>query len=86
MKNNLEIKELLLQTELSPPEQTNLVNLFEFTQYLFDNDENLTKTLNLVKKAKDQLNERIRESFEGILDQSGENKSSPSLELTEDSE
>lgn len=44
-----------------------LVALFEFTQYLFDDDKNLTKTLNLTKAAREQLEARIKDLFEGGL-------------------
>ncbi len=65
MSLNFDIAELLKDADLKRRERDQLVRLFEFTQYLYDNDENLTKTLNLTKTAKDQLLSRIDEFFEG---------------------
>ncbi len=39
-------------------------NIFEYTQFLLDNDENLTRTGNLNKQAKAQLHLRINELLE----------------------
>lgn len=65
MSVNLQISDKLKEEpELSRREKRNLTRLFEFTQYLFDNDANLTKTLNLTKSAKEQLIARIQETFE----------------------
>jgi len=64
---NLEISEILKKFKLKDKEKSNLARLFDFTNYLLDNESNLTKTLNLVKKAREQLLERIQELFEGIL-------------------
>lgn len=63
MSLNFDIAELLKDADLKRREKDQLVRLFEFTQYLYDNDENLTKTLNLTKTAKDQLLGRIDEFF-----------------------
>jgi hypothetical protein len=67
MSGKFEIGELLNKYPLDELVKDNLARLFEFTQYLFDNDENLTKTLNLTKSAKDVLIERIQEMFEGSI-------------------
>ena len=64
---NFEITEILSKFDLNDRDKKNLSQLFEFTKYLYDNEENLTKTMNLVKKAKDQIIERIQEMFEGEL-------------------
>ena len=64
---NFEITEILSKFDLNDRDMKNLSQLFEFTKYLYDNEENLTKTMNLVKKAKDQIIERIQEMFEGGL-------------------
>jgi hypothetical protein len=64
MSLNFDIAELLKDVDLKRREKDQLVRLFEYTQYLYDNDENLTKTLNLTKTAKDQLISRIDEVFE----------------------
>jgi len=64
---NLEISEILNKFELNEREKGNLARLFDFTNYLLDDESNLTKTLNLVKKAREQLIERIQELFEGSL-------------------
>ncbi|MHA1461084.1 MAG: hypothetical protein ACTSO8_06340 [Promethearchaeota archaeon] len=65
MAIKFEISEILNQFELlSDRDKKNLAQLFEFTKYLYDNEENLTKTMNLVKKARDQIIERIQEMFE----------------------
>ena len=66
MAIKFEISEILNQFELiNDRDKKNLAQLFEFTKYLYDNEENLTKTMNLVKKARDQIIERIQEMFEG---------------------
>ena len=64
---NFEITEILSKFDLNDRDKKNLSQLFEFTKYLYDNEENLTKTMNLVKKAKDQIIERIQEMFEEDL-------------------
>ncbi len=64
---NFEITEILSKFELNDREKNNLARLFEFTNYLYDDEKNLTKTLNLLKKAKDELIERIQEMFEARL-------------------
>ena len=65
MAIKFEISEILNQFELiNDRDKKNLAQLFEFTKYLYDNEENLTKTMNLVKKARDQIIERIQEMFE----------------------
>ena len=64
MAIKFEISEILNLFELTDRDNKNLAQLFEFTKYLYDNEENLTKTMNLVKKARDQIIERIQEMFE----------------------
>ena len=64
MAIKFEISEILNQFELTDRDKKNLAQLFEFTKYLYDNEENLTKTMNLVKKAREQIIERILEMFE----------------------
>jgi len=64
MAIRFEISEILNQFDLTERDKKNLSQLFEFTKYLYDNEENLTKTMNLVKKARDQITERIQEMFE----------------------
>lgn len=64
---NFEITEILSKFDLNDRDKKNLSQLFEFTKYLYDNEENLTKTMNLVKKARDQIIERIQEMFEGEI-------------------
>ena len=64
---NFEIAEILSKFDLNDRDKSNLTQLFEFTKYLYENEENLTKTMNLVKKAKDQVIERIQEMFEEEL-------------------
>jgi len=78
---NLEISEILNRFELNEREKSNLARLFDFTNYLLDDESNLTKTLNLVKKAREQLIERIQELFEGNL---MEQEDSLELEIEED--
>jgi len=78
---NLEISEILNKFKLNEREKSNLARLFDFTNYLLDNESNLTKTLNLVKKAREQLIERIQELFEGNL---MEQEDSLELEIEED--
>ena len=63
MAFKFEIAELLSKHSITEGDQKNLIRLFEFTQYLYDIDENLTKNLNLNKKAKDQLKQRMEEMF-----------------------
>ncbi len=67
MAINFEISEILNQFELTDRDKKDLVQLFEFTKYLYDNEENLTKTMNLVKKGRDQIIERILEMFESEI-------------------
>lgn len=67
MEFNLEIAGLLEKKDLSDREKGNLLRLFKFTQYLLDDDNNLTKSLNLAKKARDQLEAQMVELFEGGL-------------------
>ena len=64
MSFKFNISEILNKFELTDREKSNLVRLFEFTNYLYDNEENLTKTFNLVKDAKSKLIERLQEMFE----------------------
>ncbi|MHA1254035.1 MAG: hypothetical protein ACTSPS_00400 [Promethearchaeota archaeon] len=78
---NLEISEILNRFKLNEREKSNLARLFDFTNYLLDDESNLTKTLNLVKKAREQLIERIQELFEGNL---MEQEDSLELEIEED--
>ena len=67
MSLKFNISEILSQFELSEREKSNLKRLFDYTNYLYDDEENLTKIFNLVKVAKDKLNERIKEMFESDL-------------------
>ena len=78
---NLEISKILNRFKLNEREKSNLARLFDFTNYLLDDESNLTKTLNLVKKAREQLIERIQELFEGNL---MEQEDSLELEIEED--
>ncbi|MHA1239549.1 MAG: hypothetical protein ACTSQU_02035 [Promethearchaeota archaeon] len=64
---NFEITEILSKFDLNDRDKKSLSQLFEFTKYLYDNEENLTKTMNLVKKARDQIIERIQEMFEAEI-------------------
>jgi hypothetical protein len=64
---NFEIADLLKKFELNDRDKKNLAQLFELTKYLYDNEENLTKTMNLIKKARENIIERIEEMFEGEL-------------------
>lgn len=64
MSFKFNISNILSQFELSEREKTNLVRLFDFTNYLYDDENNLTKTFNLVKSAREKLIERIQELFE----------------------
>lgn len=63
-----DISVIIEEFDLDPAEKQNLVRLFEFCQYLFDNDENLTKTMNLVKQGREQLVARMKELFEYQLE------------------
>ncbi|WP_371803179.1 hypothetical protein [Candidatus Lokiarchaeum ossiferum] len=64
MSINFNIDTLLNKSGLSKTEIQGLSQLFQFVQYLFDDEGNLTKTFNLNKKAKDLLNGRVEELFE----------------------
>lgn len=64
MSFKFNISNILNQFELSEREKTNLVRLFDYTNYLYDDENNLTKTFNLVKSAREKLIERIQELFE----------------------
>lgn len=67
MSFKFNISDILDDFELKEREKANLVRLFEFTNYLYDDEDNLTKTFNLVKKARVKLQERIEEMFEADL-------------------
>ena len=64
MSVNFDIAENLKKKEIPKREKRKLIRLYEFTQYLFDNDENLTKTMNLKKGAREELLQRIDELFD----------------------
>ncbi len=80
MSVKFEISEILDEFELGDREKNNLARLFDFTNYLFDDENNLTKTQNLVKKAKEQLIERIQEMFEADLTEDDTMLKSDSIE------
>lgn len=67
MSFKFKISDILTKFELDDREIKNLVRLFEFTNFLYDDEANLTKTFNLVKKARETLKERIQEIFESDL-------------------
>ncbi len=67
MSFKFNISEILSKFELTEREKNNLFRLFDFTNYLYDDEDNLTKTFNLVKNAREKLNERIQEMFESDL-------------------
>ena len=78
MKFTSNISDILDEFDLSEREKENLVSLFEFTNYLYDDEDNLTKLFNLRKHAREQLMARISEMFESEiqeLKQSTEGKS-----------
>lgn len=64
MKFTSDISKILDQFELNDSEKENLVSLFDFTNYLYDDDDNLTKIFNLRKHAREKLIEKIKEMFE----------------------
>jgi hypothetical protein len=64
MKFQFNISNILNKFELSKREKENLISLFEFTNYLYDDEDNLTKTFKLRKNAKEKLEEKIIEMFE----------------------
>lgn len=45
----------------------NASQVLDFVQYLLDDDANMTKSFGLNKAARDQLEARIKEVFEGRL-------------------
>ncbi|MHA1724574.1 MAG: hypothetical protein ACTSXH_07000 [Promethearchaeota archaeon] len=67
MSFEIKISELLEKFNLEESEKGNLIRLFEYTNFLYDEEYNLTKTFNLVKKARENLRERIKELFESNL-------------------
>ena len=67
MSFKFNISEILTRFELSERERSNLARLFDYTNFLYDDETNLTKTFNLVKDAREKLIERIREMFESDL-------------------
>ncbi|MHA1682415.1 MAG: hypothetical protein ACTSUE_15870 [Promethearchaeota archaeon] len=71
---NIDIDSLLDtgKYQISDREKRNLVRLFEFTQYLLDDETNLTKRFNLAKKGKDQLFKYVEDMFEEDLKDLGE--------------
>ncbi|TXT62967.1 MAG: hypothetical protein BAJALOKI3v1_460008 [Promethearchaeota archaeon] len=64
MKFQFNISNILDKFELSKREKENLISLFEFTNYLYDDEDNLTKTFKLRKNSKEKLEEKIIEMFE----------------------
>lgn len=64
MSFKFDLLEILAQFILSENEKNDLVRLFEFANYLYDDENNLTKTFKLVKDARIQLHQRIKEIFE----------------------
>ena len=61
------ISEIIEQDTLikkNPELKSKVISLFDFTQYLLDDDQNLTKTGNLTSAAKSKMDERIEELFE----------------------
>ena len=55
-----QLPQLADRSELIEP----LKNVFQFTQFLLDDDENLTRTGNLNAEAKRQLQSRIEDVFD----------------------
>jgi len=53
-------------SELTEGDIKNAAQVLDFVQYLLDDDNNLTKTFNLSKEAKDKLTNRIVEVFESF--------------------
>jgi hypothetical protein len=67
MSFKFNISEILTGFELTDRECNNLARLFDYTNFLYDDETNLTKTFNLVKGAREKLMERISEMFESDL-------------------
>ena len=67
MSFKFNISDILTCFELSERERSNLARLFDYTNFLYDDETNLTKTFNLVKEAREKLMERIKEMFESDL-------------------
>ena len=61
MSVKFNISDILTRFELTERERGNLARLFDFTNFLYDDEVNLTKTFNLVKEAREKLVERIQE-------------------------
>lgn len=59
--------EVLSRFNLTVKEIQNASQVLDFVQYLLDDDANMTKSFGLNKAARDQLDARIREVFEGRL-------------------
>jgi hypothetical protein len=79
--DDLTLPSLLASSEAlsdSPELTAAVARIFEYTQFLLDNDENLTRTGNLTGEAKRQLRERAFELL-GI-----ENDDPPSGDVEED--
>ncbi len=64
MSLKFNISEILDKFDLDEREKKNLIHLFDLTNFFYDDEQNLTKTFNLVKKAREKLRERIQEMFE----------------------
>jgi hypothetical protein len=67
MSFKFNISEILTRFELTERERNNLARLFDYTNFLYDDETNLTKTFNLIKGAREKLMERISEMFESDL-------------------
>ncbi len=72
MASNLDFSSFLDGEHLDEGTKRDLISLFEYAQYLFDEDVNLTKTMNLTKKARDMLLDRIKETLETTVTIEGE--------------
>ena len=67
MSLKFNISEILSKFELDERDKRNLIRIFDFANFLYDDEQNLTKTFNLIKKAREKLRERIQEMFESDL-------------------
>ena len=63
-QSSIIVNVLSKHNDLTEGDIKNASQVLDFVQYLLDDDDNLTKTFNLSKEAKDKLTDRIIEVFE----------------------
>ncbi|MFW9911541.1 MAG: hypothetical protein ACFFEU_03665 [Candidatus Thorarchaeota archaeon] len=66
-KKTSSVIDVLSRFDLTVEDIQNASQVLDFVQYLLDDDANMTKSFGLNKAARNQLEARIKEVFEGRL-------------------